>query len=200
MIKSTLITLLLSSSALLSMHAFSSTIEFAECGENKRENGKEDCVWSDYIGGKQMPPWAVSYNTENGEYNSETVYICRDSGNVLGRAVKGVCYVPWYGREYAHSSNFQVLTMDPNNYEWRVETLRIDIDGNIKRPGKYLVKGSQEGSYPTYVCGVRDGHNIFRTGKLVNGHCWYGAGGREWNYHLSSGRVEVLYYTGYHAG
>ncbi|MCG7547415.1 DUF3421 domain-containing protein [Pseudoalteromonas sp. Of7M-16] len=177
--------------------------EFVQCGgsghhdsgrhEGGRQVEKQECSWTDSQSNRQIPQFSVKFE-HDGTSSTETVFICRDLGHVLGRLVNGICYTSWYGREFANK-RFQVLTMASQNYRWEVATERIDLYGATEQTDKYLVKGSYESGFNTYVCGVTDGHGVLRAGKLLNGYCWYGAGGRERSYPLASGRVHVLFYT-----
>ncbi|MBQ4834773.1 hypothetical protein [Pseudoalteromonas luteoviolacea] len=178
--------------------------DFVQCSENGRhDSGRyesgldkkaQECNWSDSDSTKKMPQFTVKFDHDN-TLNTEVVYVCRGLGHVLGRLVNGICYTSWYGREFANK-RYQVLTIASQNYHWEVTTDRIDLYGETEKGDKYLVKGSYESGFNTYVCGVVDGHGALRAGKLLNGYCWYGAGGRERSYPLASGRVHVLFYTG----
>ncbi|CAM4297952.1 hypothetical protein [Pseudoalteromonas byunsanensis] len=186
---------LLLGTALFGQQAFATDYKYAQCKDNEYSGHNARCLWNTINGADPLPPNTVRF--DKGTENGVNVYVCRDRGKLVGKYINGTCYVPSYGKEYAQPQNsFEILEVHPSYIQWEQVNTRVDLESNIFHPGKYLIKSGRDSGYPMYVCGVKDGHGNYMTGKLVNGHCWYAAGGREYNYSLASGHVYVLWYTG----
>ena len=116
-----------------------------------------------------------------GTEGNHQVYVCRDHGDVIGKVVNGVCYIPWGGKEYKHTSNYWVFAATGSDFAWERATKDIY---NAKPPeGKELVFGTMEGRNPAYICAIEEPNGDTRVGKYVDSRCWYPQSGKEHNMH-----------------
>jgi uncharacterized protein DUF3421 len=124
-----------------------------------------------------IPPTAFVGGSEAGRY----LFVCRsvyNNGTHPGKVVDGRCNITWGGQEL-QMQMFEWLVGVPATAQWVHNTL----DGS---PPPHAFVGGQEPGRLLYVCrdaGVRIDIDVIPgwfPGKLVDGSCNYGYGGKEY--------------------